>query len=187
MRTISAVYRDPIELIWVGAARRLGIGVRRSEAVYASWDGVDTLMISTPAGFDPDDNVGQMIFHELCHALVEGPERCRLEDYGLDNTSDQHRVNEDAAMRLQAALAGPHGLRGVLAVTTEWRSYYDALPADPLAEGEDPAIPLARQGYVRATTGPWAETLQAALRATAAVRAAALPFAESGDLWAQAG
>jgi len=141
MRTITAVYRDPIELIWVGAARRLGIGLRRSEAVYASWDGVDTLTISTPAGFDPDDNVGQMIFHELCHALVEGPERCRLEDYGLDNTSDQHRVNEDAAMRLQAALAGPHGLRGVLAVTTEWRSYYDALPADPLAEGEDPAIP----------------------------------------------
>jgi hypothetical protein len=71
---------------------------------------------------------------ELCHALVEGPARLRLVDYGLDNTSDQHRVNEDAAMRLQAALAGEHGLRGVLAVTTEWRPYYDALPADPLAE-----------------------------------------------------
>ena len=172
-----------MELIWVGAARQLGMRVRRSEAVYASWDGVDTLTLSTPEGFDPDDNVGQMIFHELCHALVEGPARMGLEDYGLDNTTDQHRVNEDAAMRLQAALAGEFGLRGLLAVTTEWRPYYDALPADPLADGPDPAIPMAQAAYVRAKAGPWAGVLQAALGATAALRAATAGFVEGDDLW----
>jgi hypothetical protein len=115
--------------------------------------------------------------------LVEAALHAR--DWGLENADDRDAVREHACDRLQAALADRHGLREVLAVTTDWRAYYDALPADPLADDGDPAAPLARQGWRRATEGPWAAALQAALEATAAVARAAAPFAAAGSLWAR--
>ena len=85
-------------------------------------------------------------------------------------------------MRLQAALLAPHGLRRFLAVTTDWRSVYDALPSDPLV-GEAEEVMLAKRGYERATQGPWASVLGEALEATAALAQIAHRFAHNRSLW----
>ena len=89
-------------------------------------------------------------------------------------------------MRLQAALLSPLGLRRVLAVTTDWRARYDALPDDPL-EGDEEAARLARHGFEQAMTGPWAEAIAEALQATAAIAEITAPFAKPGSLWSAAG
>lgn len=178
-------YIDPVDQIWLTLAARMKIKVTRSESAFASWDGVDTLTLSTPAGFDPDDCLAQMIFHEICHALVEAPAGLGRPDWGLENIDQRDLVREHACHRLQASLLAPHGLRAMLGPTTEHRPYYDALPADPLAAGDDPAIPISAAAHHRAVTGAWAELIQDALRATAAIAAAVRPFAV-GSLWAAA-
>ena len=66
-------YLDPVDEIWLATARKLGLRVQRSDAAYASYDGRGTLNIATRAEFDADDCLAQIIFHELCHALVTGP------------------------------------------------------------------------------------------------------------------
>jgi hypothetical protein len=179
-------YIDPIEQIWIACIQRLGMKLVRSDAVYASWDGVDTLTVCTPAEFDPDDSLAQMIFHELCHGLIEGPEKHGLRDWGLENIDLRDLLQEHASHRLQASLLDPHGLRLVLGPATDHRPYYDALPDDPLADGDDPAIPLARAGYRLATEGPWAAAIEDALAATAAVAAVVRPYA-GATLWAKLG
>ena len=150
-RSIDHHYRDPLDLVWLGVARRIGWRVERSAEVYASWDGDRTLTLSDAAGFDPDDCLAQMILHEICHALVQGPGRLSAIDWGLCNFDDRDAIAEHACHRLQAALADTVGLRGFFAVTTDWRPYWDALPADPLAPGADPAIELARAAWPAAT------------------------------------
>ena len=85
-RVVSTRYDDPLDLIWLKAARDLGMRVERSAEVYASWDGDQTLSLSAPRGLDADDSLAQLIFHEICHALVAGPEGVRKPDWGLDNT-----------------------------------------------------------------------------------------------------
>lgn len=166
-RLIDARYGDPLELLWLSAAGRCGIArVERSDEVFAAWDGAGTLTLATSAGFDPDDSLAQLLFHELCHALVEGPEGMQREDWGLSNTDERDLWREQACLRLQAALAETRGLRGLLAPTTDHRAYYDALPADPLATGDDPAIVAAQQGFERAGGEPWAEALAWALDGT---------------------
>ncbi len=182
----ARTYRDPIDLVWLATARRLGFTVDRSDEVFASYDGRGTITLSTPAHFDPDDSLAQMLFHELCHALVEGPGAEARQDWGLDNIDDRHTVREHACHRLQAALLDRHGLRAMLAPTTDHRPYYEALPADPLADCPDPALPLAREAFARATEGPWAPHLRAALEATAAVAAAVRPFVTAPSIWALA-
>src|SRR5690606_12500853 len=122
--------------------------------VYAAWDGASVLTLSTPDDFDPDDSLAQLIYHEICHSLIAGPRGRTLPDWGLSNTDDADLVYEHACHRLQAALAMPYGLRDFFAVTTDWRPYWDALPRDTLADGEDPAIPLAREGYRRSQLEP---------------------------------
>lgn len=166
-RSFGPDYRDPVDEIWRAAASRLGMVVARSDEVFASWDGQRTLTISEPSGFDPDDCLAQMIFHEICHALVEGPSAHRLPDWGLENIDDRDILREYACHRLQAALSDPYGLRAVLAPTTVHRTYYDALPADPLGPCDDPALVPARAGWRRATQGPWAAAIAQALEATA--------------------
>ncbi len=176
-------YQDPLDLIWITAAARLGIRVERSDEVYAAWDGRAALTLSAARSFDPDDSLAQLIFHEICHALTEGPERFNVVDWGLENADRRHLVREHACHRVQAALADPFGLRELLAVTTVYRPYYDALPPDPLAPGADPAIPIARGGHRRGATGPWAATIAEALRATAQLAAIVAPFAPPESLW----
>lgn len=177
-------YLDPLDAIWIACADRLGLKIARSTEVYASFDGRGTLSLSTPDDFDPDDSLAQLIFHELCHALVQGPGRRRQIDWGLCNTDDSDALAEHACHRLQAALLDRYGLRRLLAVTTDWRPYWDALPADPLAAGDDPAIPLARAAWPAATRGPWSAALGAALRATADIASLVRPYAAPGTLWA---
>ena len=117
-----------------------------------------------------------------------------------------------ALSALQAALAAPHGLRRFMGTTTVHRLYYDALPNDPLhlesgvspqlllrggsaaaapagpaeeawLRAEADAIALAREAHRRATTGPWAGPIEAALSATAGVMKIAAPFASDDSMW----
>ncbi len=186
LRAMSRTYRDPVDLIWLGTAARLGWRVVRSHEVYAAWDGRDTLTIGDERDFDPDDCLAQMIFHEICHALVEGPDALAQVDWGLCNYDDGDVLREYACHRVQAALADPYGLRAVLAPTTVYRPYFEALGADPLA-GDDGAVAPARAGYARGTEGPWAAVIAEALAATAAVGRAAAAYAPAQSLWSQVG
>jgi Fe-S-cluster containining protein len=183
-RTIHSRYQDPLDLIWLACARALGIEVARSEEVYASFDGQHTLTLTSAEYFDADDSLAQLIFHELCHALVAGEVNRQRPDWGMENVDERDLEQEHACHRLQAALADRHGLREFFAVTTDWRPYWDALPLDPLGPGADPAIPTAREAYRRAKYGPWAKPLELALAQTrelaALMRALPLP---ADSLW----
>jgi hypothetical protein len=182
-RKIQAGYQDPADVIWLQAASALGISVVRSADAYASWDGQGTLTLASTQYLDPDDCLAQMIFHELCHLLVSGEQARVKVDWGLDNTSAKDLVYEYATNRLQAALSQAYGLRTFMAVTTVWRAYYDALPRDPLAAGEDAAIALARAGLQRAGLAPYREVLHAALSATATLADTLRPLAPRDSLW----
>jgi hypothetical protein len=185
-RAINHRYRDPLDVIWLSTAEALGMKVTRSDAVFASWDGEAVLTLSSEDCFDADDCLAQMIFHEICHALVAGPAGQAQPDWGLENQDDRHLVQEKAAQRVQAALADPHGLRGFLAVTTDHRAVYEALGDAPLAHCADAAVPLARAGWLRAQDPPWAEALESALRATAELARTTAPFAPADSLWSLA-
>ena len=182
-RSIVHHYEDPVDLIWIRAAADLGLKIRRSEEAFASYDGAGTLTIAEPADFDADDCLAQMIFHELCHWLVAGRDGKHLEDWGLSNIDDSDLVYEYAAHRLQAALSAPYGLREFMAVTTDWRPYWDALPDDPLRDGDDPAIAIAQEAAHLARLEPFATVLQRSLTATAAIADAVRGSAKPSSLW----
>ncbi len=168
-REVRHRYDDPLDEVWLAAAREVGWEVRRAPDAYASFDGRGTLTITTPDAFDADDCLAQMILHELCHALVAGPEAACLRDFGLENADDRDLAQEHAVHRLQAALAGRWGLRRVFGVTTDWRPYWDALPADPLSPGRDPAIARAREAFARAAEAPFEPALRRAFARTRAI------------------
>lgn len=171
-RTIEHRYDDPLDLIWLECLRAVGLELERSPEVYASFDGARTLTLSTREHFDADDSLAQLIFHELCHALVSGPRGLRLSDWGMENVDQRDLLQEHACLRLQAALADRYGLRGLFAVTTDHRSYWDQLGIDPLSPGDDDdAVPIARDALDRATRGPWATALRSALARTRALAA----------------
>lgn len=185
-RPIPGRVESALDLIWRRCLDQLGWALRRDPDVYASWDGQGTLSVCPEADYDPDDSLAQLVLHEICHALVQGPARQRQVDWGLVNTDDEtSALAEHACHRLQAALTDRHGLRPLLAVTTDWRPYWDALPADPLAPGEDPAIPLAREAWPEALRGPWSAPLDEALRATADLADVLRPIAPPTSLWAR--
>ncbi len=166
-RRITHRYVDPLDALWLQAAHAMGLRVVRDAEVFAATDGRGTLRLGTPETLGPDDCVAQMVFHEICHWLVEGEAARRLPDWGLDNVTDRDLWREEATLRLQAALLRPHGLRWVLAPTTDHRPRYDALPADP-AEGAEPRVAeRLALALRRARRPPWAPHLQRALRATA--------------------
>jgi hypothetical protein len=183
------IYLDPLDAIWLTVAHRIGFRVARSEEVYASTDGKGVMTIGQPATLDADDSLAQMILHELCHSMIEGAESLHLPDFGLDNLSARDVTREHACLRLQAWLTELHGLRGVLAPTTDFRGYYDALPSDPLEDGGDPATELARTGARRSEQPPWAPHLREGLEATAKVievvarMGARDPEAENRPIW----
>ena len=183
-RAIRHHYDDPLDLVWLRCARELGFDIARSGEVYASFDGLRRITLSTVDDFDPDDSLAQLIFHELCHALIAAPEGLTREDWGLDNTSERDLVQEHATHRLQAHLADRWGLRPLFAVTTQWRDYWDRLPRDPLA-GDDPAAIIARAARQRADRDPWAGALRRAFSRTAEIADLARPGAAPDSLWAQ--
>jgi len=184
MRRITHHYRDPLEIIWLHAAAQMGLQVQRSSEVFAAWDGQGTLTIGSPETLDPDDSLAQMILHECCHALVEGPDAVHLPDWGVQIDNPAHRIREHATLRLQAALTNPFGLRQFFAATTTFRRYYDQLPPDPLQTSDnDPAVPLAQIAWQRSQTGPWAAELRTALTRTAQIAEIVQPAASQVSLW----
>jgi hypothetical protein len=186
VRSIEHRYTDPLDRVWLTTAAKLGLRVVRSDQAYAATDGRGTLLVGTPETLDPDDCLAQIVFHELCHALVEGEEAHALPDWGLCNETERDLAREQACLRVQAALAARHGLRRFLAPTTEHRAFYDALPENPLAGPEgDASVAAARTALARAGASFWAP-LHAALAATAQISAAARAFAPEGDLLATA-
>jgi hypothetical protein len=189
-RRVGHCYRDPLDQIWLTTAQRIGLRIERSAEVYASTDGAGTLRIGTGDTLDADDCLAQMIFHELCHALVEGPGSFARPDWGLENIDARDLAREHACLRTQAFLADRHGLRALLAPTTDYRAFYDQLAEDPLAPlaagpvvtaPGDPSIALARAALARAHEPPWAPHLEAALRATAQIVGIVAPFATDAD------
>jgi hypothetical protein len=179
-RTPTHRYVDPLDQVWLGCAARVGFRVVRSAEVYASTDGRRTLLIGS-ADLDADDCLAQMIFHELCHSLIEGHDGLEREDWGLDNTSNRDVPREHACLRLQAHLAGRYGLRGMLAPTTDFRGFYDALPDDPLAPRHHPEVTLAILGLRRADKPPWGPHVADALAATAAIAGRAADYVRPKD------
>lgn len=174
-RAIQAHYVDPLAHIWLSAAAELGLKVTRGAAGYATTDGRGTLLVAQQADLDADDCLAQIIFHEICHALVQGEASFSKPDWGLVNDIESasyggDTVREEACLRLQAALLRPYGLRRLLAPTTEFRSFYDALPRDPLiGSPNDAALPLAWEGVALAFRAPYRRILTTALQATLAL------------------
>jgi hypothetical protein len=181
MRVVTREYRDPIDVIWLATAERLGFRVVFTADSYASYDGKGTIALSVREHLDADDSLAQMILHELVHALVRGRDATEIVDWGLDPEGDA--LAEHATHRVQAALADRVGMRAFFAVTTDWRPYWDALPADPLAEDGDPATAIAREAFARATTGEWSSAIDAAMRATAEIAGIVHRFADARSLW----
>jgi len=178
-REVTHRYVDPLAQVWLTAARRIGLRIVRTPDAYAATDGTGTLAIGTDGTLDPDDSLAQMIFHELCHSLVEGEQAFARPDWGMDNTGPDHDWREHACLRLQWVLAGRHGLGAVFAPTTEFRAFWDRLSGDVLAERSDPSVQAAIAGLRRVAQPPWAPALEQALAATAQIAQAAAPFAET--------
>lgn len=179
-RPIESRYIDPVDLIWYAAAARWGIRVRRNPAIFSMTDGTGLLELGPKDTLDADDSAAQMIFHELCHWITHGVDSFFERDWGfpLDDAFDWR---EHACLRLQANLAGSHGLRLVLAPTSPFRQYYDRIPPDTLLPlpgfpREEDVVALTRVAIERAAGPPWGENLQVALRATAQIRAVCRPF-----------
>jgi len=188
-RAVTHRYVDPLSQVWLGAARRIGLRVERSPDAYASTDGRGTLSIGTADTLDPDDSLAQMIFHELCHSLVEGEDSFDRPDWGLENVDPgpEHDRREHACLRVQWVLAGRHGLRAVFAPTTEFRAFWDRLSGDVLADRTDPSVQAAIAALRRADHPPWGPALGDALAASAQIAASAAKFAapdrEAPVLW----
>ena len=190
-RDVTHRYVDPLSQVWLGAARRIGIRIERTPHAYAATNGRGTLSIGTADTLDPDDSLAQMIFHELCHSLVEGEESFERPDWGMDNTGPDHDWREHACLRTQWVLAGRHGLRAVFAPTTDFRAFWNTLAGDVLADRTDPSVQAAIAAVRRAGKPPWAPALGDALAASARIAAAAATFAapdhEAPVLWLRVG
>ena len=168
-RSIKFRYEDPLDALWTKTARSLGLTVQRGPHSYASTDGNGVLSLSDPSGMDPDDCLAQMILHEICHWMVQGPQSIGWVDWGLDNVGDTDVEREHACLRLQAALLNPFGLRETLGPTTDFRVYYDALPSDPFAErqaADRESITRARAAWNRRNRRPFGTRVERALQAT---------------------
>jgi hypothetical protein len=180
VRPIVARYRDPLEVVWLATARRLGLRVRRNPAIFSATDGTGLLELGPLATLDADDTTAQMILHELCHWITNGLETFSERDWGfpLDAELDWR---EHSCLRLQAGLTGRFGLRQVLAPTSQFRAYYDEIPADVLAPLDDSpreaqVVDLARIAFDRAAGAPWHAPMQAAFAATRRIADAVAPF-----------
>jgi hypothetical protein len=179
-RPVLSRYLDPVELVWLATARRLGLTVRRDPAIFSRTDGSGLLWLGPRDDLDADDMVCQMLFHEICHWITNGADAFSLEDWGfpLDDADD---AREFASLRLQAHLADRHGLRGMLGPTGKYREYFDKVPADPLEPLDDSAweaeiVEITRAAIARSVEAPWGEPIEAALTATRAFRSIVRPF-----------
>lgn len=183
-RAVTLRYIDPLTQVWLDAARRIGLRVVRTPDAYAATDGRGTLALGDDASLDADDSLAQMIFHELCHSLVEGEPSFRAPDWGMDNTGSDHDWREHACLRVQWVLTGRHGLRVVFAPTTEFRAFWDRLDGNVLADRADRSVQAAVAALRRVDHPPWSPALGDALAATARIaQAAAGHVVDDGVLW----
>lgn len=181
-RQVLKSYQDPLELIWLHLADQLHIRIQRSDEVFASWDGRGTLSIGNDPTLDADDCLAQIVFHELCHFLTQGPQAWTTPDWNLSNDDPDDIVNELACVRLQAAIADTFGLRHLLAVTTDFRAYFDELPPDPLA-GHDPATQLAKTAWKTYENWEYRPALDACLQRTRQILELVADIAPPNSLW----
>jgi hypothetical protein len=173
-RPIRSRYTDPLELVWMATARRLGIRIRRNPHVFSMTDGTGLLELGPRDSLDPDDTAAQMIFHELCHWVTNGLESFHERDWGFPLT-DELDWREFGCLRMQAGLADRYGLRRILAPTGIFRQYYDRIPADvfePLDDSplEQFAVRTGSEALRRVDGDPWREPVHAALVATRTFR-----------------
>lgn len=195
MRTILSEYQDPLDLVWLEACRRWGWKIDRSDQVFAAWDGNGTLTIGTTETLDPDDSLAQLILHEFCHAMVEGPDSWNRPDWGLDITDRSQLFHEHACLVLQAAVSDPFGLRTFFGSTTDARKFYDRLPGTPeefkqriefmvVTEGDESCpFAMAGRGYKTLKQDRFWKPLQDALIATASIAKAVSLFVSEKSIW----
>ncbi len=198
-RPIHARYIDPLDLVWLATAKRLGLTVRRNPDIFSATNGEGLLELGPREDLDEDDAVCQMIFHEVCHWIGNGADTVHERDWGfpLDGLTD---LREEVGLRVQASLADSIGLRRFLGPTGYYRQYYDRIPADPLqplddSERETEIVALATDAIARAEGPPWAPHLQQALEATRRIKATVGDFLQDyatdldedalPSLWAQ--
>jgi Fe-S-cluster containining protein len=191
-------YQDPLSWIWTQAAQRIGLTVSRTTQAYAATDGAGTLALGNAEQLDDDDSLAQMIFHELCHSLVEGRGAFRKADWGLDNTlsynapgmavsvATDHDWREHAALRTQFVLCQRYGLSALFAPTTDFREFWDGLNDTVVDDRSLLSVRSAIVALHRSTTEPWSHALHGALRSTASIAQAASTWASptSPSLWA---
>ncbi len=177
IRRPSHRYDDPLARVWIACAERIGFRIERTTHAYASTDGRGTIQIGADEMLDPDDSLAQMIFHELCHALVEGEEGEGRVDWGLGHSGGRDPWREHACLRLQAYLSAGVGLREFFAPTTDFRvSFWDLLGEDPFTAPPETggrrerSCVAARLAAWRASRPRWSP-LREALAASAAIAA----------------
>jgi Putative zinc- or iron-chelating domain len=179
----SPLATPAIEAIWRAVGVTLGFSITRTPEAYATSDGRGTIAIGVDEALDADDAFAQLVFHELCHAITEGEGSVTSPDWGLDNVAG-HALREHACLRFSAHLAERFGLRALMAPTTEYRAYHDALGDDPLAPDEDPATPIGVATRARFDASVWRAPIEEALARTAALVDARHPI---GFPWGAAG
>jgi hypothetical protein len=157
-------FDDPVTAAWVAAAHGMGFSVRRSPDAWAAYDGQGGITVSDDSGLDADDSAASLILHELSHFLVQGAASASQPDWGLDtvNPGPDEQRRERSAVRIQRAVLLRRGLQDRLAPTTDYRAFYDALGADPIADD-----PLAQAAWELLVERGWLSILDAALGATA--------------------
>jgi Putative zinc- or iron-chelating domain len=171
----SPLATPAIAEIWRASAAQIGFSITRTREAYATSDGRGTISVGSDDVLDGDDAFAQLVFHELCHAITEGDAALPLPDWGLDNVP-AHAVREHACLRFAAHLADRFGLRALMAPTTDYRGYHDALPEDPLAPDGDPAVAIANAARVRFDASAWRLAIEEALARTAARAAVRHPL-----------
>lgn len=154
---------------WVSFLETIGGQVQRSDACFVAWLGdTQTMLIAHDDDLDADDTLAQIILHEICHHLVEGPQSWRQDDWGLDNMTDDDIDREYAALRLQAAILSTPTQRTYLQPTTDHRWFYEALASSPLTDAVDvrtdaQSQSAALEGWTRWQSWPHRAALHALL------------------------
>ena len=165
----SPLSNEAITSLWISVAAEAGWQVIRTTDAYASSDGAGRIFVGIDEVLDADDAPAQLIFHELCHALTQGPASWTQPDWGLSNTDARDVLAEHACLCVHVLLATPFGLRAAMAPTTEYRAYHDALDASAIAASAEGAAVRARAAL--ALPGN-AQLRDALVRGLAATRAA---------------
>ncbi|HEY4187347.1 MAG TPA: YkgJ family cysteine cluster protein [Polyangia bacterium] len=149
----------------------MGWALHRTSDAYATNDGAGRILIGVDEVLDANDALAQLVFHELCHALVQGPSSWSQPDWGLSNTDDRDVIAEHACLCVQVLLASSHGLRAAMAPTTEYRAYHDTLVEESVAVSMDEAAVRARVALAQAGNAPLLAIVNGALARTKATLA----------------